>query len=133
MANVDELMVSCGVDILHPGGMEKTFEMAADCRITADSKVLDIGCGKGVTTIRLHEKYGCSITGVDLSENMIEFAKNSVEKKNLSSQISFFNLDAQKLPFEDNFFDIVFAECSTVMMDKEQRLEKSDVRIQSIF
>lgn len=28
MEGIDEMMYSCGVEILHPGGIEKTFEMA---------------------------------------------------------------------------------------------------------
>ena len=27
MADIDEMMYSCGLDILHPGGIEKTDEM----------------------------------------------------------------------------------------------------------
>jgi len=124
MANIDELMYSCGVDILHPGGLEKTFEMANDCHINKNSKVLDIGCGKGVTAIHLNQKYGCSIVGIDLSSDMIDYAQNSVHQKELTDHISFLNIDAQKLPFEDNTFDVVFAECSTVLMDKEQAFKE---------
>lgn len=120
MANIDEMMYSCGVEILHPGGLEKTFEMANDCKINKDSNVLDIGSGKGITAIRIAQKYGCNIIGVDMSSNMVEYAKQAVSKKKLSEKISFMNLDAQKLPFDDNSFDVVFAECSTVLMDKER-------------
>jgi ubiquinone/menaquinone biosynthesis C-methylase UbiE len=124
MANIDEMMYSCGVEILHPGGLEKTFEMADNCKITKDSKVLDIGSGKGITAIYLSEKYGCNVIGVDLSSNMVDYAKKSIEKKGLSQKISFMNLDAQKLPFDDNTFDVVFAECSTVLMDKEKAFKE---------
>jgi ubiquinone/menaquinone biosynthesis C-methylase UbiE len=120
MANIDEVMYSCGVEILHPGGLEKTIEMADDCKINKDSRVLDIGSGKGITAIYLSEKYGCNVIGIDLSGNMVDYANKSVEKKGLSHKISFMNLDAHKLPFEDHSFDVVFAECSTVLMDKEK-------------
>lgn len=72
MANIDEMMYSCGVEILHPGGLEKTLEMANDCKISKDSKVLDVGSGKGITAIHLTQKYGCSVIGVELSNNMID-------------------------------------------------------------
>jgi ubiquinone/menaquinone biosynthesis C-methylase UbiE len=120
MAGIDEMMYSCGVEILHPGGLEKTFEMADDCKINKNSKVLDIGSGKGITAIYLTEKYGCNVMGVDLSGDMVDYAKKSVEKKGLSHKISFMNLDAHKLPFDDNSFDVVFVECTTVLMDKEK-------------
>ena len=120
MADIDEMMYSCGLEILHPGGLEKTLEMANDCKINEDSKVLDIGSGKGFTAIHLAQKYGCNVTGVDMSSNMVEYATQAVGKRGLSEKISFMNLDAQKLPFDDNSFDVVFAECSTVLMDKER-------------
>ncbi len=124
MPNIDEMMYSCGVEILHPGGLEKTLEMADDCKINKGSKVLDIGSGKGITAIHLTQKYGCSVVGVDLSSDMVDYAKKSVEQKGLFQKISFMNLDAEELPFDDNTFDVVFAECSTVLMDKEKAFKE---------
>ena len=46
MADIDEMMYSCGLEILHPGGIEKTDEMVRMCKISKDKKVLDIGFGK---------------------------------------------------------------------------------------
>ena len=43
MADIDEMMYSCGLEILHPGG---TDEMVRMCKISKDKKVLDIGFGK---------------------------------------------------------------------------------------
>jgi arsenite methyltransferase len=120
MANIDEMMFSCGIKILHPGGLEKTYEMAVDCKINKDSKVLDIGSGKGITAVYLAEKIGCSVIGVELSADMVEYARELVKKKGLTQKISFINQDAHELPFENNTFDVVFAECSTVLMDKEK-------------
>ena len=45
MADIDEIMYSCGLEILHPGGIEKTDEMARMCNIGDGKKVLDIGSG----------------------------------------------------------------------------------------
>jgi cyclopropane fatty-acyl-phospholipid synthase-like methyltransferase len=59
MADIDELMYSCGLEILHPGGIEKTDEMARACKIEKGKKVLDIGSGKGVTACYLAQKYQC--------------------------------------------------------------------------
>lgn len=120
MADIDEMMYSCGVEILHPGGLEKTFEMAEDCKISKDSRVLDIGSGKGITAAHLAGKYGCRVIGIDMSAKMVDYAKNYADKKGLSQMISFMNHDAHNLPFDDNSFDVVFAECSTVLMDKEK-------------
>lgn len=120
MADIDEMMYSCGLEILHPGGIEKTDEMARMCKIGKDKKVLDIGSGKGVTTCHLAQKHECEIVGLDLSERMIEYAKEMAKKKGLDDRVSFRRADAHNLPFEDESFDIVLAECTTVLLEKEK-------------
>jgi len=81
MADIDEMMYSYGLEILHLGGIEKTDEMVRMCKISKDKKVLDIGSGKGITACYLAQKYGCEIIGIDLSERMIEYAREMARKK----------------------------------------------------
>ena len=64
------------------------------------SKVLDLACGKGRHAVYIGEK-GFNTTGVDLSGNSIEFAKQFV-KPNLS-----FNVHDMRKPFGNNDFDLV--------------------------
>jgi len=120
MADIDELMYSCGLEILHPGGIERTDEMARMCEIGKGKKVLDIGSGKGVTACYLAQKHECEVVGVDLSKRMVEHAKEMAKKKGLDERISFRRADAHNLPFEDESFDIVLAECTTMLLDKEK-------------
>jgi ubiquinone/menaquinone biosynthesis C-methylase UbiE len=120
MADIDELMYSCGLEILHPGGIEKTDEMARMCKIGKGKKVLDIGSGKGVTACYLAQKYGCEVVGVDLSKRMVEYAKEMAKRRGLDDRASFRRADAHNLPFEDESFDIVLAECTTVLLDKNK-------------
>lgn len=119
MADIDEMMYSCGLEILHPGGIEKTDEMARMCEIRKGKKVLDIGSGKGVTACYLAKKYECEVVGVDLSERMVEYAKEMAKKNGLDDRVSFRRADAHNLPFENESFNIVLAECTTVLLDKE--------------
>lgn len=120
IANVDEFLYSCGLEILHPGGLNKTDEMARKCGVEKGKKVLDIGCGKGVTACYLAQKYGCEVVGIDISEKMIEYANEMARRKGLETLVSFRVADAHNLPFEDETFDIVIAECTTVLLDKER-------------
>jgi SAM-dependent methyltransferase len=120
MADIDETMYSCGMEILHPGGLEKSIEMAEKCCITENSKVLDIGSGKGSTARALTRKYACRITGIDASPEMTEHARTEARTTGFSNAISFITADAYQLPFEDDSFDIVMAECSTVLLDKNR-------------
>jgi ubiquinone/menaquinone biosynthesis C-methylase UbiE len=120
MADIDEMMYSCGLEILHPGGIEKTDEMARRCGVGKDKKVLDIGVGKGVTPCRLAEEYGCDVAGIDYSERMLERARKRVDEKGLAGKVSLERGDAHRLPFSDDAFDIVIIECVTTILDKRR-------------
>lgn len=120
MADIDEVMYSCGLEILHPGGIEKTDEMARMCEIGNGKKVLEIGFGKGATACYLAQKYVCQVIGVDSSERMVGYAKEMAKKKGVDDRVSFARADAYGLPFGDESFDIVSTECTTVLLDKER-------------
>lgn len=120
MADIDEVMYSCGLEILHPGGIEKTDEMARMCEIGNGKMVLDIGFGKGATACYLAQKYVCRVVGVDLSEKMAGYAKEMAKKRGVDDRVCFARADAYDLPFEDESFDIVSTECTTVLLDKER-------------
>lgn len=51
---------------------------------------------------------------------MVEYAREMARKKGLVNKVSFRKADAHNLPFEDESFDIVLAECTTVFLDKER-------------
>lgn len=63
-------------------------------------KILDIGCGDGSFIIRF-KKY-CEVFGVDVSRRAIKIAKEA--------GIDAYTVDVscEKLPFEDEYFDIVY-------------------------
>jgi len=72
-----------------------------------DLKIIDIGCGTGRHSIELSNR-GYSITGIDLSESLLEKAREKAKQNGL--QIDFIKHDARKLPFE-NHFDVAIMMC----------------------
>lgn len=115
-------MELCGIvvrNVCIQGGVEKTDEMVLRCGINKDKKVLDVGAGKGVTPCYLADKYKCEVVGIDHSEKMIEEARERVKEKGLQNKVSFRKADIHNLPFGDERFDIVIAECTTTMLDIE--------------
>ena len=105
-----------GLEILHPGGLEITRELAQLCHIGKDTKVLDVASGTGESAFYLVQNFGCSIIGIDSSDDMIERAKRKAMDKGVI--IEFKNGDAHDLPFIDNTFDAVISECTTCLLNK---------------
>lgn len=70
-------------------------------------KIIDVGCGTGRHTIEL-SKRGYSVTGIDLSESLLEKAGEKAKQNNLT--IDFLKYDARDLPFE-NQFDVAIMLC----------------------
>ncbi len=70
--------------------------------ISGRKKILDIGCGNGRNLLPFsgHELYG-----IDFSENMISVAEKFCKKHNVKVNLRV--ADAKKLPFDDDYFDIV--------------------------
>lgn len=66
------------------------------------ARMLDLACGKGRFAVYLARK-GFDVTGLDLSENSITFARQSE-----SPNLSFFTHD-MRLPFRINYFDHTFS------------------------
>ena len=76
----------------------------------ADSEtVLDVGTGTGIVAIQAAEKVGESgkVLGIDLSSGMIEAARAKADRLGLSHRLLFRRMDAEKLEFEDESFDVV--------------------------
>ncbi len=69
-------------------------------------RVLDVGCGTGSLTFTVPEIANvAAVTGIDLTEPFVEFAR----ARNSDPRISFQSADARVLPFEDNSFDRAFS------------------------
>lgn len=82
--------------------------------LSADSKVLDVGCAKGFMLYDMAQLIpGIDVKGLDISEYAIENAKEEVKEK-LSVGC------ASALPYEDNSFDAVFSINTVHNLEKEQ-------------
>lgn len=71
------------------------------------TRVLDIGCGTGSTTLALKRKLGNEATcvGVDISEPMLELARARATEAGLP--VSFVRADAEQYAFEPASFDML--------------------------
>ncbi len=78
-------------------------KMIKKYKLKEDSKILDVGCGKGFLLYEFKKLLPKSrIYGIDVSKYAIKHAKKEI-KKNL------INGEASKLPFKKNYFDLVIS------------------------
>ena len=69
-------------------------------------KVLEIGVGVGSDHLNW-ARSGADLFGVDLTEKGIETTKKRLKLYDLNSNLQ--RIDAENLPFKDNYFDIVYS------------------------
>jgi ubiquinone/menaquinone biosynthesis C-methylase UbiE len=78
-----------------------------------DKRILEIACGRGGFS-RLLGSRGALVCGADLSESAIDIAKEKLLRDaSLADRVSYVQADAQKMPFDDNSFDMVVS-CETI-------------------
>lgn len=93
------------VDEFHIRGNVATKELITLSNFTPDMHILDVGCGVGGSTRRLSHETGCSVTGIDLSDEYIDAAERLTQLLNMQEQVKFHAASALELPFDDNTFD----------------------------
>ncbi len=77
-----------------------------------DQRLLDIGCGVGKQTLELARKSAVEIVATDLYPPFLEILKRQAEREGFSDRISTQVADMAELPFEDQSFDVLWAEGS---------------------
>ena len=80
----------------------------SDSQIQKDSQILDVACGTADSTIALARAGISSVTGVDISEEMLKVGETKVAAQNLDSVITLQVEDCENLSFDDNTFDAAF-------------------------
>jgi len=87
---------------LHPGRIVAKERM----KIRPGDRVLEVGIGTGIN-VSLYPRTS-HVTGIDLSAKMLEKAHERVAKEGLTN-VELLEMDATKLKFDDNSFDVVYA------------------------
>lgn len=105
-------------ETLRPGGFDLTERGVQYCGLSARSRVLDLGCGRGATVRYLYETHRIRACGADPSEMLISEAKQKCP------YAEFALAKGEELPFAERRFDCVFAECTLSLMDVPRALRQ---------
>jgi len=73
-------------------------------KVLPPARILDVPCGTGRLSLHLLKR-GYSVTGVDISKEMVRYIKKRLKKEGIYNKIIVKVEDAEKLSFPDNSFD----------------------------
>jgi len=93
--------------MMGPNAMRVAEELASHLNINENMRILDLGCGCGLSTLLLVKKYGASVLAADLwispTENYARFQSIGIDDKAVPISV-----DATKgLPFANGYFDLL--------------------------
>lgn len=91
-------------------GIDKLWRRRAVRLIESNDpgSLLDVATGTGDLAIKLARRMpGCHVTGIDLSDGMLEVGRRKVVAAGLSDRIDFKQADCLALPFDNDSFDCV--------------------------
>lgn len=75
--------------------------------VKAGDGVLDVACGTGVVAVTA-ARLGAHVTGLDLTPELLDRARENASLAKVA--IDFHEGDVEKLPFDDNEFDVVLSQ-----------------------
>jgi ubiquinone/menaquinone biosynthesis C-methylase UbiE len=93
------------VDEFHIGGREASEDFFGQLELGKGMHLLDIGCGIGGPARFAASRYGCKVTGVDLTPEYVETGQALCRWMRLQDKVLLHCENALSLPFENGAFD----------------------------
>ena len=105
------LGIPCGDDCTHTEAMDHTNEIMAKAVVLRRGvRVLDLGCGYGSTARYLAANFGCSVTGINISEKELELARSRSDEAALNHLLSFEYGDFHHLQYPGCTHGVVWSQ-----------------------
>jgi len=96
-------------DQFHGRGLEATAEVAGLIQPVAADHLLDIGSGIGGPARYFASRFGCRVTGIDLTREFCEVARHLTRLLGLEGRVTFEVGNALTMPFADGTFDAAYS------------------------
>jgi len=108
-----------------PNAIRQSEELASHFTITKDMRILDLGCGPGLSSLYLVREYGAEVFATDLmmdpTENYERFRSLGIADKVIPMTID----ATQPMPFAKAYFDVIFSVGAyNVFGDNEEMLPR---------
>jgi SAM-dependent methyltransferase len=101
---------------LDPRGPDMLLDLAA-AHLTAESRVLDVGCRDASHLIELVRRTGASGAGIDPLERFVERSRAAVAEAGLGERVHIVQGAIQAIPYPDAAFDLVWCRDVITIVD----------------
>lgn len=102
-------------------GQKHVERMASMIQLEPNAKVLEIGCGNGVTAIWLAQQFGCQVIGLDPSETNINTAKELTSKAGLTDKVTFVCKTIEDAMFTKGQFTHIWSNAALCHVAEKER------------
>ncbi|QLG93665.1 MerR family transcriptional regulator [Pseudomonas yamanorum] len=119
---VDFERIFDGLDRLGPGSVEDSLK-AFHALPVVPGTLLDIGCGRGTTTVLLAEQTPGRLTALDNDEYSLSCLRETLQAKALQERVTPICASMTELPFDEQDFDAIWSEGSAYIMGFEKALK----------
>ena len=98
---------------------QKAFEIIPTIQ---NPKILDIGCGPGMQTIKLAKISNGEVIGIDIFQQYLDQLNEHIIKENLQNKVKAEKQSMFDIKYPEEFFDIIWAEGSIFIIGFEKGL-----------
>jgi len=116
-------------DQFHGRALEATRELADLFDPGPGGHLLDIGCGIGGPARYLADRFGCRVTGIDLTEEFVDVARRLTDLVGMADRVSFEWGNALAMPFGDDVFDGAFSMNVSMNIEDKDALYREAWRV----
>jgi ubiquinone/menaquinone biosynthesis C-methylase UbiE len=110
-----------------PGGRRSVLQIVQRLMLNRDSRLLEIGCATGSTSIEISRIVGCRPTAIDINPDSITEAKRRAEE--VEANVDFIVADATQLPMLDGAFDVTICGNVTALVDDKSAAVSEYIRV----
>lgn len=140
--NIEQALIAAGKDLdhlapadlalledFHTMGRLATSQLVDLAGITSDSAVLDAGSGVGGTARYVADRFGCSVSAVDLTDEYCETSRWLNRLVGLDDRITVRQADVTDLPFAEGTFDVAISQHVQMNVADKGRLYREAHRV----
>jgi ubiquinone/menaquinone biosynthesis C-methylase UbiE len=110
--SMTDLIIESHIDLERqkPGSVEMTLKALSFIDDVNILRTADLGCGTGGQTLTLAQKLRGEIIGVDQFPQFVNVLNNNAKNQNLDSRVKGIVASLENLPFETEWFDLIWSE-----------------------